>query len=180
MAGTPFLARLFAALLPHSLADIETNPCSRPRTRSSVLSAIRFATRRQPLAICSPFLRLRSRVERQAAMPAKPGRSLVCFSPSNPIPNEILEGGSGHHRIALRAVAVAPSDVARVYWAAESHALTFKAVSGALYPRPEGRGLTAPRIIDDAGANRLSDHGKRRYHKIRSPSAGRAEYSTET
>jgi hypothetical protein len=89
-------------------------------------------------------------------MPAKPGRSLDCFSRSNTIPNEVLEGGSGHHRIALRAVAVALSDVAGVYWAAESHALTFKAVSGELYPRPEGRGLTAPRISRRSVPVRLS------------------------
>jgi hypothetical protein len=42
--------------------------------------------------------------ERQAAMPAKPGRSLDCFSRSNTIPNEVLEGGSGHQCITPRAV----------------------------------------------------------------------------
>lgn len=61
---------------------------------------------------------------------------------------------SGDHRI-FAASCGGCSHQHGAHPAAENPALTLKEVRGALYPRPEGRGFTAPPIILGSGRRRL-------------------------
>ena len=104
MASTPFLARLFATLLPRSLAQIGTNPfLQAPHNIVSSLYTVRFAAK-QPRALL--YIRLLfaysqdlktmpSMPAEPRARPAMPGRFQSIASAGATRPRkEVSEGGS--------------------------------------------------------------------------------------
>jgi len=67
------------------------------------------------------------RAVRMPAMPGKPGDFPRLLRPEQPdFETKYWKEVFGHQRISLRAAAAVAPGIAGVYWAAESHALTFQ------------------------------------------------------
>lgn len=142
------LARLFATLLRHSLVQTETNPSCRPGT---IWSHRTFC--RQSGGGLQVYIRLLFAYSQDfESQPRQPSRDpcLGVFSrwlrPERPdLDKEVKEWKGVLVTVVFRCELwrCPHQHIEGLHRAAENPTLTFKEVSGALYPRSKGRGFAA-------------------------------------